>query len=131
MNVPQPHVDYCRKEAEIVTLTLDMKVVKGQLQTMLQSQMLIEHALLGTLTDTERKGLLEEHHEHHKTLFGDKHREGDKGLVGEVHNLRGLIEKARWTGAGAAAAFGLVGSAVALIGTKAIAAFLSMGSNGK
>ena len=123
---PIPHVTYCLRDNEITTLSLDMKVVKGQLAALVQSQTLVEHALLGTLSDMERKGLLEEHHEHRVTLFGDKKKKGDGGLVQNVAELREDFQRTKWMGRGAAAAFGMIGSAIALLGIKGMAAVFAL-----
>jgi hypothetical protein len=117
MNESRPHIDYCRRDTEIVTLTLDMKVVKGQMETVLQKLTVMEHALVGDMA-TDKSGLLVEHKEHRKTLFGQGDR--DPGLVGDMRWVKRRLNESKAFAAGVSATFGLVGAAFGFLGWKGI-----------
>ena len=117
MSEPKAHVDYCRRDTEIVTLTLDMKVVKGQMETVLQKLTVMEHALVGDMA-TDRSGLLVEHKEHRKTLFGQGER--DPGLVGDMRWVKRKMNESQAFKAGVSASFGFIGAALALVGWKGV-----------
>jgi hypothetical protein len=115
----QPHIDYCRRDTEIITLTLDMKVVKGQMDTVLQKLTVMEHALVGDMA-TDRSGLIVEHKEHHHTLFGKDNKE--PGLVGDMKWVKKKLNESKAFANGMAAAFGFVGALFGLLGWKGVAA---------
>ena len=116
---PRPHVDYCKRDTEIVTLTLDMKVVKGQMETVLQKLTVMEHALVGDMA-TDRSGLIVEHKEHRATIFGRG--EKDPGLVGDMRWVKRKLNESKAFAGGVSAAFGLVCAGLAFLGWKGISA---------
>lgn len=112
----------CLHEADFRQLIADVEQLKVGQKTMLASQTVIEHVLIGNLSEADRRGLLEEHHEHRKTLFGDKKIAGDHGLVGDMRQVRTTLEQGKWFSKGVSAAFGLLGAGIAFIGFKGLAA---------
>ena len=67
--------------------------LKREIGSILVSQKLVEKALLGDLSESERRGLLEEHHEHRRALFGDKKVKNDGGLVGDMGWAKEVLGK--------------------------------------
>jgi hypothetical protein len=96
-----------------------MKVVKGQLENLSKDMSAVRHALIGDM-ETDRTGLIVEHKEHRHTLFGRG--EADPGLVGDMRWVKKRLNESKAFAAGVSAAFGLVGSVVAFLGIKGIAA---------
>jgi hypothetical protein len=113
-----PHVDYCRREGEIIALGLDMKVVKQSITSIQSDVSAMKHALMGNIETPDKSGLLEQHKEHRHTLFG-RH-DGDRGLVGQVEWITAKMQETKSFARGVSAAFGVIGAGLAWIGFEGV-----------
>ena len=130
---PTLHPPVCFHEADFIILKAQVSEISGRQVAMMQSMTVIEHALLGNLTDPEREGLLSQHHEHRTALFGDKKKKGDKGVVGtldevkeETAEIKKEISNGKWFARGVTAGISIVVSVITVLGWKGIAAVCTM-----